>query len=652
MANLTGMPTGVKGRGLQYNNRAYVWNGRSRMQKWDGMEWNNAGIEAASFTPSVAAGSAGNPSGTYRYYVQPVNTRHFNHAGRAVAGFPSTISAEITVASTKVTVGSIPATHADSQVNAWHVYRNRSGFYDADIEDEAQDFYYLGEVTLGTTTYTDNTADDALAGNDVVRFNQQIPATFKFGAMYGERLFGVGFDPITTGLATVNADPTKVDFASVSLPTGLVGCWFKKDGDTAQYRVMARGSATQITLDRAFVGTLSAAAYHLYRNQWDVYFSEFMDPEASGPSGEAFRWRRELPGQDHAMGLISYGGQLLVFSPTNIYAIHGKGPAPEQIKILPDPLFKGLGTVSGDSIFTVDDEVWFMSTRGPARLTPSGPELVGAKLNIDWLVALNAAEQALISGGSNGRIVWFIAPVSGGTECSQTYRYDRETNQGWWPERDLYGGFFVKDDGDDGKQGRVYVTQNTLLLEPDSGTLDVATTTYTGTVTTGGTTSFSNSGAAFPITGAGMIETTVHVFRAGSLVGSRRVTANTATQLTWASSGAGGGSLTVNVGDTYEIGNPWWTFLSRSLEIPGQAQRVLDAHVTFGALDAAKSVTKTDYVNLTAVTASAHNLPCSELTKKWSVGERGRDYALKLESRNLATVRQITLDDVVKKAEK
>lgn len=651
-ATLSGMDGSVRMRGLQYKNRAYLYNGRNAMRKFDGDNFYLSGIASTSFTPSVAQGAAGNLTGTYRYLVVPVNSKHFNPLGKVVAGFPSALSNEITVSAHKVTVGNIPATHADSQVDKWYVYRNLSGEYDAGTEREVQAFYLIGEVALGGTTFTDDVIDDAVTSTDLVRFNQQVPPTFKYGELYGERLFGCGFDPISTGTATVNADTTKIDFSGVSLPDGIVGCWFKVTDSNALYRITSRGSTTQITLDRAYVGALSGGTYTIFRYPWEVYFSDLEDVEAWGPAGEAFRWKRELPGRDHATGLIAFGGQLLVFSATKIYSINGKGPNAEDVRINPEPIFSGLGAISGDSIVSVENELYFMTLNGPARMQQGqAPELIGAALNTDWLDGLNAADHARICAGADSRSVWFAVPATtGDAENSRIFRLDRQT-QTWWEEGFGHPFFYVNADGANGVQGKSYFAQGRLMIETDSGTTDIATQAYTGAVTSGGTTSFS-TGTTLPTSGTGLLEAYVHIFRSGAYVGSRRITSNTSSSVSWASGGLGGGSLTVSTGDTFEIGNIWWTWKTKSYEVPAHAQRDQECHVTFGAKDANKSVSKTDYVDGSAIANSTQTLVCNELAKQFAVNMGGRDYAALIESRNGATVRQVVLGVNVRKADK
>lgn len=720
--DLTGNDTAARVRGLQYKTRAYHWNGRGRMRKIDSVAWASAGVRRAEFVPIVATSGAGNLLGAYRYYVVPVQSTHLNLLGRPVAGIPSFISNEITASSNAIAVTGIPTTHPDTNVDKWHIFRNRAGEYDADVSDDQQDFYFVGEILVNAGSFTDNLHDNDVDDLDVMRFNQNIPPAFKHGAMYGERMFGLGFDPFTDGTVTkttktissiartsnivtvvtttshgyavgshvvvessdsrfngpvqIRTSPaldtftyhrpgddiaaaatgsTEVlTFTGATIPAGVGGCWFRKDDDATLYRIAAsRNTTTEIAIDRLFSGTLSGSNYRIFRYPWEVYFSEYGDVEAWGPNGEGLRWKRELPGHDHATGLINHAGQLMVFSSTRIYGISGKGSNPEDIRIAPDPLYQGLGAVSGDAICKADDDVYFMSLRGPARLRGGMPELIGERLLTDYMDALTQAEQALCCCGSDGTYVWFAFPVSGGTENSRCWRYDIK-NDSWWEQKYMHPLFFFNDEGDNGVQGQCYYAQGKYIFQCWTGTTDGISTSYSGTSTSVTTTSLTDSGAAFPTSSGGLEQCYVHIFRttAGveSHVGSRRIVSNTATAVTWDTGGAGGGTLATSSGDRYEIGKIWWRWKTKDIETPAHQGRVLQLHTSFGSVQGSSvKIKKTDYMEGVASTSYHEVTAQGTLAKHWDVNTRTRSYAALLESRTGATMRHVTAKVATKK---
>lgn len=518
-------------------------------------------------------------TGTYRYFIVAANSKKLNAEGRPTEAIPSNISSEISVDGQAVTINNIPATHEDPQVDTFNIYRNKSGVYDTDVLDEQQDFFYIGQVALGTTTYTDSAADDTLTDAERLRFNQNIPPTCRFGAIFGERMFLAGFDPITAGTAgntfvileaerasttavinspfhglkigdtiivTITAGPTgfaalngtwvitgvttnTITFETTTsgtitngsatgtlitplyvyfdapLPDGVVGCWFKKNGETAVYRIVRQLNAYAVRIaalvfgdqivDSGHVGGMLASSYTIYRDPWEVYFSEFQDGEAWGPNGEGARYKLTVPGKQAVTGLKAFAGMLLVFTEHAIYAITGKGPNREDVQLRPDPIYNGLGAVSCDAIVQVDNEIHVLTHRGVAVLAGTEPQLIGIPLNTDWLDTLNASEKAIAVMGTDDEDVYLSVPVSGQTLNAKTYRYERQT-QSWWEERGMCPTLFVRQDGDNGYTDILYFLQGKSYCRPNRGTYDLVSAEYV------------NTAAAIPVNGNNISITT------------------------------------------------------------------------------------------------------------------------------------------------
>ncbi len=488
-ASVTGMDGTERCRTLQYKYRTYVFNGRNRMREFDGVAPTLAGINggvdwSAQFTPSVALASTG-LTGTYYYYVAAANSKHLDPFGRPVEGIPSNISAVASPANQTVTIANIPSTHEDPQVDTWNIYRTLNGGFDSGLVPDQQDFFFLKTIAIGTTSTTDSAADTTLLDAWRMRFNQSIPPTFQFGAIFGERMFGAGFKPYQTGTVTVNGTPTLIDGSGTTWTDGMKGAWFQKAGEVAKYRIVSVVSTTQIKLDRAFSGSLSGAGYTVFRYPWEIYFSNFGDMEAWGADGEARRNKLSLPGRQAVTGMIPFGGNLLVFSIDAIYVISGQGPDRLQINIHPEPAYFGIGAVSHDSIVRVDNEIHFLSLRGPAKITSSGePTLYGLQLLTDWLDTLTIAELSQACAGTDGNRVWYSVPVVGQTQNSKTFRYDRMT-ESWWEEKEMCPLMFVRQDGVDGAVDQLYYLQGASQIRSRAQTSDlIGQNIITGTVST------------------------------------------------------------------------------------------------------------------------------------------------------------------------
>lgn len=614
---------------------------------------------------------------TYYYFVAPANSTKLEPTGRMVEGLPSALSPVAqpilstnptagTVTVQSVTVGNIPSTHPDPQVDRWNIYRTPNGQFDTGLVPDQQDFFLLASVPIGTTSYVDSIQDASgwyINGTTFnrLRFNQNIPPTFKYAAMYGERMFGVGFDAITVhvagGAATRNITTTE------AIPDGTKGCWFRVAGDNAVYEVAQWTDANTLILDRALPATLDGSqTATIYRNPWEIWFSEFMSVEAWGPDGEGLRYKLEIPGQQPITGLSTFGGHLLIFTSTDIYLISGKGASRFDVEIMPDPVYSGLGAVSGDAIMRCDNEVHFLSLDGPAMVASAGgmfsPQLYGIELNTDWIDTLSAGEQALACCGTDGRACWYSVPVAGQVMNSATFRYERD-KQSWWPETEMNPSRFVRQDLSPGEYGALIYIQGKMLARPANGSVDLIDAALVGTPTSvAATVTMSDSGATFPTSNGGLVECYIHFYGInpagngpGKFITSRRITANTSTQVTWSADAAlpGSGNLGVDDSFYYTIGRIGWKWTSKSYDAVDplrktrtHLQRAEEVWATFYALDPAATLYLTDIKDGVAATtfqvASLLNL-----THKYDIQKDVFEYGAILESNDGAVLKHLSI---------
>lgn len=583
--------------------------------------------------PTIASSGSG-LSGTYRYFVAPVNKNKPLPDGQYVMGNPSIISNEITITNTGVSVSGIPATHPDSQVTHWALFRNQTGNYDSFADDDTQDFWLVDYVAIGTTTYADTKKDEDLPPI-AVQFGNRIPPTFQVGKVFGGRLFGFGYQPITAGTATVNANTVLIDLSTALPEDGVVGAIFRKDGDSAAYEILEQVNTTQIALDRPFSGTLSASAYSIGFNNAFVPFSEPYSFEAFGldgsPNGLAIGRQGAA---DPVVAGETLNGYLYAFTKNNIYRIYGKGVSRTDVKAMPDPVVEGLGAVGPDAVWREDRSIFFLSFKGPAMFNGENVVPLWGKWGRNWLDDLAADQLSIAAVGSDGRKVYFAVPETGQTENTLVWVYDLET-QTWWKEQYIHPRFYFRDKNSSG-QDALFYAQGRFIVENDLGTNDgVPSGTTTATVTTGtSTTSITCSAATFYTTGSGLAERYIHVYRSGVLVGRRRLSSNTATTLTWSASGAGGGNLTVAAGDIVYVGPVFWYWQTAGTAIPGAMKRDLEAHIGFELQGEATASTlvKTDVVNGSAVTGT-QSFTVDRNMVTLPINHRAKEYAMKIESR-------------------
>ncbi len=470
IADSTGHDTSARVRTIQFFDRLYISNGRDRLRCLQTSGFSLAGIDKAEFTPTVANNGGTGPSGTYTYYVVPANRNKLNADGREQEGIPAGPSAEITVADDAVRVGAIPATHDDPQVTHWNIYRNKNGVLDSDFADDIQDFFFVGSVDIGTTHFDDDTIDDDLDDIQVMKFNQNYPGCCKIYESFGGRLFGAGFDPIAV-TATVDADTTKINFAA-NVPDGVVGCLFKAEGQNKEYQIIQRVDANTIKLSEAFIGALAAAAGTIFRKDYEIDVSEFNDAEACGPEGRGLRYLISVPTHEGVVTMKTWQNMMLVFTATAIFAVQGQGPRRDDIKIV--ELYRGIGCVSPDCCVRVDNEVYFLSKRGPAVLAGGEPQLIGRQLNSEFVFERLTSDQlAVCCMGTDDEDIYLSVPAQyriGSTETEETYRFDRSTET-WWPETEMHPFMFVRCDADGGFYQRLHYIQGRFVIA--SKTLDL-----------------------------------------------------------------------------------------------------------------------------------------------------------------------------------
>lgn len=603
--------TSVRARGVQYGNNVYLFNGRNRMARMSGVaatstNCNKAGIDRVVFTPTAVTGAAGLLTGRYYYYVVPVNSKKTDPFGRPARGIPSAVSLVVSPVLQRVTVGNIP-NHTDGQVDKWYIYRNRSGYLDTDLADADQDFFYVGEVTDGTATFDDNTPDANLNEAERMQFNQNIPPTCKYGAIYGERLFHAGFDPlaltvtdITGSVATVSSPHSGY---STNLPDGLVGCSFLVPTlvNPIAYTITAVSGLT-LTLDSVTGLTAGAqsTAVIIARNGYQIYFSEHGDPDAWGPNGEAFRNYRELPGRESCTGLVAFDGKLLVFTKNNIYAIYGQGTNASDVKISPEPLVAGIGALGQEAIFKIDREVIFVSQRGIFSLGEGGLRPIAPQLGNQWQIGFTAAQAAEICVGADADFIYVSFPGLGKVQNSRTWRIDRLTGTAW-EERGGYTGFFTDMLATSEAESLLGGTQTLYgwfgrtIFEPNTTQLgtraDGLADNIAGLVSDVTTTTMTAGSSVFGInTIAGAYVDFYSSLTSHVLLFRRRIHTHTGTVLTWKSDSTvdGGGDLPLTLANYptlfFRVGVTQWTWRSRSVEALAHAKMESELHVSFARM--------------------------------------------------------------------
>lgn len=128
----------------QMENHAFFGNGSITPYKYNGTDFTRHGVPAPSMPASFVTGAAGNPNGLYSYKFVNINSQ-------SVAGNPSSASANITVALTKVEITSIPVAPQSHGVSSRRIYRTVTS---------GATYFLLATLNDNTTTvYSDDVAD-------------------------------------------------------------------------------------------------------------------------------------------------------------------------------------------------------------------------------------------------------------------------------------------------------------------------------------------------------------------------------------------------------------------------------------------------------------------------------------------------------------
>jgi hypothetical protein len=298
----------------------------------------------------------------------------------------------------------------------------------------------------------------------------------------------------------------------------------------------------------------------------NIYYSNI---KQNAPFPEAFNPDNTEPVNpndgDTITGMLSAFGKLFIFKKFSIYYLEGSDNASWQIKLLT----KDFGLSTMRSIVSAGGSVhWWSGATGPAAMNPDGqPFSLGKALLSNSISAseLNHQAFASVSGGLdelNELVVWSV-PEAGSSRNTRivpfNYRLKRFVAE-WWNPMDIYSLWsmettaFLQTPYGGGYAGQVFQ----LNAASNDG---VPSGTASGTVTASGNTTLTDSTAAFVTTGGGLIERYVYAISQDRLtIQRRRITANTATQLTVTPAWSNNPNTTYTYvigGVDFQLDTPW-----------------------------------------------------------------------------------------------
>lgn len=290
-----------------------------------------------------------------------------------------------------------------------------------------------------------------------------------------------------------------------------------------------------------------------------LYYSQLNLPESFDGANEPVNPQDG----DIITGLHPTSAGLLVFKRDSTYILQGDDPASWVLEVL-DP---ELGCVSNDSAVTVEGVTRWWSELGPVMLSGGGLVAIGTPF-----IAPQIAPDALAYNYLNGvvagvdilnqMVIWSV-PEAGQTRNSLLLPYNYRLNR-WaasvWNPFDVASIAVIEDS--ESRPWLYFGNYGGQLFKWWSGDNDgVPSGTLNGTVTSATSTTLTDSTAAFYTTGAGLKERYVYAINSTNTdIQRRRITSNTATQLTIASAWTTNPDTTYTYvvgGIQFEFDTPW-----------------------------------------------------------------------------------------------
>ena len=469
----------------------------------------------------------------------------------------SIITGNFTAKGVVVTVG---ATAVNSEATHKKIYSTKDG---------GTVFYYIGFVTIGTTTFTDTGITRAVANaagkltvlsdasvkqtelNYPIRNQAYIIATKTRIFTAGTKVYDTGTVTVINGNATVTGDSTV--FARI-----MENSYFQKDGDTRKYKIKTYVSTTEITLSETYKGTGSVGS------SYEISDFDFMcrwtalHPLTKQPMWWAFpednKYRLINKDFSPIMGVNKQGKKPVVFKRYSYTLFTENGD-----EFIPSDSIGSVGTCSHQSIVEADGANIFMTFEG-LIYEAIGQNSYDQNIDLSKTVdGLNEARLPYVQGAYINKKNWYILLYSsdGSTQHDRMLIIDRNIKQYVLlsiPANCIGIVRSLSDDGNVvntpwyGSRGKFVYK---MLTGNNFGGGSETDGTLTGTITSADATSLTDSTATFYTTGDGQADVYLSIYTtAGVYVEEKRITSNTGTKLTveaW--------TTTPTVGYTYEIGS-------------------------------------------------------------------------------------------------
>jgi len=531
------------------NDILHASNGYNRPQMYDGNVVNNMGIRKPPAVATFSANINGALTVDGNYYFK---FTYYNE-NRNKESDPCTISAVMTAGSGASTDGiriTIPAhSGIDSQVTHVRVYRTKNN---------GAIFYLDGEKAYtGTSiTYDSILADSALTTimgelNAAQSANLDVrgvmPARPFIRAFKGY-LWAWGSKVYSTGTAAVTNANTAVTITSGGVTEGMIGWWFRIDGESTKYLIDDLSvSAQTLTLHTEYLGsTASSLTYYMYEEAAQINWS-YVNSD-SLPEPESFPTHYFLPvgKEDEASGIAICHNQLLLGMKNSLHIVSGNSPT----EFRSTPIKSQKGCISHKSmanddednvIFAAEDGVYITDTQEARSMTDDSIGNIFTGLNSPpWSVDKSELPNCHAVYDKMHKLYLLWVQSSGSSIIDKCLVFDFNkidgVPAGWsWYNISANVSAIIKD-----ASGTPVVhwgdTYGFVKYFDNDTTNDGAgmsgSETRRGTATAGGNATLTDSGATFNTTGDGLASVYVKILSGTGIGQERRISSNTANILT------------------------------------------------------------------------------------------------------------------------
>lgn len=423
-------------------------------------------------------------------------------------------------------------------------------------------------TAIATTSYTDDVSDSTLRQRIAFSDNQgQLKPYRLVIANQGRFFFASAVKHTAT--ATLTNGSAAVTSADGGFTSNMVGHDLSADGDTGTpYKVLSFTNANSITLAVNYGGSTGSKAVTISGPRDWAAHSESDSPEHGGGAEVGLLANEFRVGDDGEpiTALVGMGPAGVLYAKASRMMFHSYTISPSLIlgdgKLI--PIAARRGCFNQNCIRFVDGRVYGMDYFGIWRMSPGGePQEIGTSLAHEWKsnsLNLKMVENFRIDWCPFNRLLYFYICQGTDTYPRMAYVFDLMRND-WAGGRarlvsGTSAGCELPDSG--GRLRHCFYTEAVNSASAyqwmdgigKSGGAHPDCSPLNGTVTSGGSTTLTCSGASFPTAGEALNGVEVTKITSAGVEESKVIVSNTGTVLTVNS------AWTTNpvAGDTFRIG--------------------------------------------------------------------------------------------------